>query len=113
MSLTSEESNLTRGQAFDLLRQLREEFSGILRMADSAPQTIPNPWAVDASARVACEAISLADLILADATASPQRVRAAVNLLYEVRNANAYLVRAAKVPPAPLLPPSRPSSHRT
>lgn len=105
MSLTAEESSLSQAQSVELLRQLREEFAGILRTASSAPDTIPNPWAVDTSARLAREATALADLLLADPNTSPGQIRAAVNLLYEVRNANPYLVRAAKSPPPALPPP--------
>lgn len=89
----------------EILRELRAEFVAILRMTEKAPATIPNPWAVETSGRVAREAIALADWVLSPPTSAIELMAVVVNMLYEVRNANAYLVRAAKLSPSPLLPP--------
>lgn len=113
MSLISDATPLTNPQAVAVLRQLRDEFAGVLRMAEGAPPSIQNPWAVETSARMARAAIALADALLSEPGPSPERLTAAINLLYEARNAHAYLVRAAKVAPPPLLPPPRPSSPRS
>lgn len=113
MPLLSDATSLTESQALAVRRQLRDEFAGIIRMTELAPPSIPNPWAVETSARMARAAITLADPLLAEPSPSPERLTAAINLLYEARNAHAYRVRAAKVAPTPLLPPPRPSSPRS